>query len=105
MGLNEIEDKDLKELISSNKPILLDFYSTTCPPCRKQIPVMEIMAQKYSDKVNFSKINIENNQEFLGEYGVTSIPTLILFDKGEIIKKVVGFHDEDALTDMVSAYL
>ncbi len=105
MGLHEIQDKDLKATINSDKPTLLDFYSTTCPPCRKQIPVMETMAEKYSNKVNFIKINIEENQEFLAEYGVSSIPTLILFDKSEIIKKVVGFHDEAALTDIISAYL
>lgn len=101
----ELNDGNFIESISGDKPILVDFWSIGCPPCRAQGPIIETMAKKYSDKVTFAKLDIDKNQKFLGEYDIMSIPTLMLFHKGEIIQKLVGLQDEAYLTSILSKYL
>ena len=106
MAAIELNDSNFKEGISSiDKPILVDFWSIGCPPCRAQGPIIETMAKKYSDKVSFAKLDIDKNQAFLKDYDIMSIPTLILFDKGQVVEILVGLQDESRLTGVLSKYL
>jgi len=85
-----IVNKDnLNELKRDSKPLLLDFYAEWCGPCRSVLPIIEAIAKERSD-INVGKINVDKESALAGEYGVYSIPTLVVIKGGEVVKKVSG---------------
>lgn len=102
MTVLELNDDAFESSISDSKPILVDFYSTTCPPCKAQLPVLESMSEMHSEKVTFAKLNVDTNQSFLEKYDIMSVPTLIVFKNSDVLKKVVGLHDEEKLFSLLS---
>lgn len=78
------------EVVNSDKPVLIDFWAAWCGPCRIMAPVIEEVANKYGDKIKVGKLNVDEYQEIAVRYGVMSIPTFILFEKGVPKKFVVG---------------
>lgn len=89
--------ENFKEIIESEKPTLVDFYADWCGPCRMLKPILEEIEEEYGDKVNIVKINVDEYQELATEYQVRSIPTLILFTKGEQKWKESGLKSKDEL--------
>ena len=79
-----------KDVLSSDKPTLVDFWAEWCAPCRAIAPAVEELSRKYGNQVNFRKLNIDENPSTPMQYGVKGIPTLILFKNGEIVDQVVG---------------
>lgn len=77
---------------------LIDFWAPWCGPCKMQGPVIESLAATFKGKAVIAKVNVDENGELAGKYNVSSIPTLLLFKNGEIVKQFVGFQSEDALT-------
>lgn len=82
--------------------VLVDFYADWCGPCRMLAPVVEELAQEMSGKVTIAKVDTDQSVNVATKYEVTSIPTIILFKNGEIVKRVVGLKDLDALRKMVN---
>jgi thioredoxin 1 len=94
----EIEEAKFEEsVLKASLPVLVDFWAPWCGPCRMVAPVVEELATEYDGKVSFVKVNVDNNQKVAGQYGVMSIPTLILFKDGKPVANVVGFRPKDEL--------
>ena len=79
-----------EEVLKATKPVLVDCWAEWCGPCRSLMPVLEELEPEYKDKVLFMKINIDENPEVPSQYGVMSIPTLMLFKNGQLIASRVG---------------
>jgi len=97
--MEEINQENFQEKVHNNsKTVIVDFYSETCPPCKQLAPVFEKVAENYKEKADFFKLNIIKNQEIFAEYGIQSIPTLIIFKEGTPSAETTGFKDEQALS-------
>lgn len=79
------------EALRSEQPVLVDFFATWCPPCRKLAPIVEEIAEDYAGRVKVAKLNIDEARSVAIKYGVSSIPTLILFKNGEPAHRIVGY--------------
>lgn len=79
------------EALKSEQPVLVDFFATWCPPCRKLAPIVEEIAEDYAGRVKVAKLNIDEARSVAIKYGVSSIPTLILFKNGEPAGRIVGY--------------
>ena len=88
-----------KEVINSEQLVLVDFYADWCGPCKMMAPVVEDVAKELQGKVKVGKINVDENQDLAMEYGVMSIPTLIIFKEGKEDKRLVGFRSKSELLD------
>jgi thioredoxin 1 len=78
------------EVESSSKPVLVDFWAEWCPPCRMLAPIFEKLAANYGDQIIFAKVNVDELPEVAGQYGIRSIPTLLLLRDGEVLEELVG---------------
>ena len=94
-----------KEVISSEIPVVLDFWATWCGPCKMLSPILDELAAEYSDRARFCKVNVDDELELSARFGIASIPTLIFFKNGEILKKTVGYREKDELEEMLKELL
>ncbi len=86
-----IGDSDFqKEVLESQQPVLVDFWATWCAPCRAIAPAVDELATQYKGKVKVAKVNIDDNQDTPQQYGVRSIPTLLVFKGGKVVEQIVG---------------
>lgn len=87
----DIGDADFqKQVLESSEPVLVDFWATWCAPCRAIAPAVAELATQYKGKVKFAKVNIDDNQDTPQQYGIRSIPTLLLFKGGKVVGQIVG---------------
>jgi thioredoxin 1 len=96
-GLNIVnltQDNFAKEVLESSTPILVDFWAEWCGPCKMIAPVLDELAEEYDGKVRIGKVNIDNEQGLAAEYGVRAIPTLLLFQKGQVAEQIVGLKSK-----------
>src|SRR5215467_5205482 len=90
-----------QELIQSDKPVLVDFYADWCGPCKVMAPVIKEVAQAVEGKARVVKINVDNNTEAAQAYGISGIPTFIVFKKGNIIWRHSGTIDKKSLVSVL----
>lgn len=83
---------DFFQIIGEDKPTLVDFFATWCGPCKMQAPILEQVKEAVGDKANILKVDVDANSELAGRYNVRSIPTLMIFRKGEAVWTGVGLH-------------
>jgi thioredoxin 1 len=88
--VNIVDSEFKKEVLESAEPVLVDFWATWCAPCRAIAPVIDELSGTYKGKVKFAKINIDENQLTPQQYGVRSIPTLLVFKGGQVVEQIVG---------------
>ena len=106
MALVTITDDNFEEeVIKSDKPVLIDFWATWCGPCRMIAPIVEEMAKEYDGKVKIGKLDVDSNQQSSIKYGVRSIPTLLLFNNGEIKETIIGAVPKAQIVQKVEALI
>lgn len=93
------KDNFKKEVLDSKSPILIDFWATWCGPCQMMLPIIEDFAKSNPD-IRVGKVNVDEQPELAGEYGIMSIPTLIAFKNGEIYRTRLGVTPKDELKKM-----
>ena len=90
-----------KEVLKTEKPVLVDFYADWCGPCNAMEPVIEELAKELEEKVKVGKINVDENPDIAVEYNVMSIPTLIVFKNGKEEKRLVGLRNKEELINLL----
>ncbi len=90
------------EVVKSDLPVLVDFWATWCGPCRMLAPVLEQLAKQYDGKLKVGKVNVDEQMALAVKFRVESIPTLMLFKNGELVKKALGFMEKDELISQFS---
>lgn len=99
------DDNFEDEVLKSDKPVLIDFWASWCGPCKAIGPVVEELAEKFKDSVKIMKLNVDENQKTAVNYGVRSIPTLILFKDGKVLDTLIGLVPKERLEDFVKKSL
>ncbi|KSU63913.1 thioredoxin [[Bacillus] enclensis] len=84
--------------------VLADFWAPWCGPCKMIAPVLEELDSEMGDKVKIVKVDVDENQETAGKYGVMSIPTLVVLKDGEVVDKVIGFQPKEALAELLNKH-
>jgi thioredoxin 1 len=88
-----------KEVLESDVPVLVDFYADWCGPCKMQGPVLEDLSGEIGEAAKICKINVDDNRSIAEKYSIQSIPTLIIFENGEVSKTLIGLQSKDNLKD------
>ena len=105
-GATPVTDENFKELVLDSKiPVLVDFWAPWCGPCRMVAPVVEEIAEQYDGQVKVVKVNTDENPNTATQYGIRSIPTLILFKAGQRVDTVVGAVPKTTLANTIEKYL
>ena len=93
------------EVISSEKPVLVDYWATWCGPCKMVGPIVEEIASEYQEKLKVGKLDVDNNQASAAQQNVMSIPTLLIFKDGEVVAQQVGALSKTQLIEFIEPYL
>jgi thioredoxin 1 len=86
------------------KVVLVDFWAPWCGPCQIQGPILDQLADEVGDKAVIGKVNVDDNGELAGQYGVMSIPALKVFKDGELVEDMVGVHQKEQLMELIDKY-
>ncbi len=89
------------EVLKSEKPVLVDFYADWCGPCKMMAPLIEKLAEEFSDTAVIGKLNVDDHEEIAMKYQVMNIPTLILFKNGNAVHRLVGVQSRDVLEGLL----
>jgi thioredoxin 1 len=103
--VKEISTSEFDSIIRNNNIVIVDFFTEWCMPCLMMVPVIDELAQLYAGKVCFVKINVDENSEVASRFKVMSIPTLIVFKKGNEVGRITGASSYDTLKSKIEQYL
>ena len=94
-----------KDVLESDKPVLVDFWAEWCAPCIAMVPDLEAVAAQYGGRVRVGKLNVEENDQVPFQYGITAMPTLIVFKDSKVAEQRVGKMSRDALVKLLDSHL
>lgn len=97
-----LNDKNFNEKLNEKPLVLVDFFATWCGPCRMQAPILERVKEELGDQVEIYKLDVDENEQTAKQFGVMSIPTLILFKDGKEVAKNVGLMSQEAVVDLIN---
>ncbi|MEO9475237.1 MAG: thioredoxin [Cyclobacteriaceae bacterium] len=101
----EITDQNFDEILSTDQPVLVDFWAEWCGPCKMIGPLVEELAADYDGKAVIGKVDVDTNPEVSAKFGIRSIPTLLVFKGGEIVDKQIGAVPKTVLSEKIDAQL
>jgi len=102
----EITDANFEEtVLKSDKPVVVDFWAAWCGPCRMVGPIIDEISTEYEGKAVVGKVDVDANQDFASKYGVRNIPTVLVFQNGEVVERQVGVAPKKTYTDAVDKLL
>jgi thioredoxin 1 len=102
----EVTDANFKkEVLESQTPVLVDFWAEWCGPCKMIAPVVEQLAKDFGGKLKVGKVDVDSNQQTSMQFGIRSIPTLLIFKNGKVVDQIVGAVPKQALADKVTKHL
>ncbi len=104
MSMQITKENFENEVLNSDTPVFIDFWAPWCGPCKMVGPIVDELSADFDGKVKVGKINVDDEQELAVKYGVLSIPTMILFNKGEEAERIVGFKPKTALAEILNKY-
>jgi len=94
-----------RTVLKADKPVLVDFWATWCKPCQMVAPILDELAKEYDGRVNFVKLDVDQNPKTATKYKVMSIPTLLVFRKGQPVSHLVGFRPKNELRRILDTAL
>ena len=102
----EVTDANFKtEVLGSTTPVLVDFWAEWCGPCKMIAPLVEQLANDFEGKLKVGKVDVDSNQQTAMQFGIRSIPTLLIFKGGRVVEQIVGAVPKQALADKVTKHL
>ena len=102
----EITDSNFEEIVlKPDKPVMVDFWAAWCGPCRVVGPIIDEISKDYDGRAIVGKLDVDANQDYAAKFGVRNIPTVLLFDKGELVGRQVGVAPKKAYSDAIDAVL
>jgi len=106
LKVKQIKDTTFdKEVLECSKPVLVDFWAPWCGPCRMVGPVIDEIAVEYTDSIKVVKVNTDQNPSTAASYGIRSIPTLLIFDKGDVVDTIVGAIPKSTVVNRIQECL
>ena len=101
----EVTDANFEELVNSGKPMVVDFWAEWCGPCRMVSPIIDELATEYEGKVTIGKMDVDNNNDVVAQFGIRNIPTVLFFKDGKLVDKQVGAAQKPAVVAKIDALL
>lgn len=100
-----VDEKEFNEIIKDAKPTLVDFFATWCGPCRMLTPILEQVEKNNDGKFNIVKVDIDESFDLAKKFGIMSVPTMIIFQDGEELEKIVGLRQSNQIEEALNNYL
>ena len=101
----EVTDANFEELVNAGKPMVLDFWAEWGGPCRMVSPIIDELATEYEGKVTIGKMDVDNNNDVVAQFGIRNIPTVLFFKDGKLVDKQVGAAQKSAFVAKIDALL
>ena len=105
MALEFTNENFTQEVIESDIPVLVDFWAVWCGPCKMLTPTIEQLSSEYEGKVKVGKVNVDENQELAAQYGIMSIPTIMIFKGGQVVEQFIGVQPKTVYSEALNKHI
>lgn len=105
MSTTAVTDTTFNNFINTDKPVLVDFWATWCGPCKMMAPVLEELSDEYGAKISVGKLDVDQNPRTAEQFGIMSIPTMIVFQNGKPVKQIVGYVPKQQLVSQLAGII
>lgn len=105
MSVVNVSDANYKEVLAAGQPVVLDFWAEWCGPCRMVSPIIDELAEEYAGRITVGKVNVDENDTVVAEYGIRNIPTVLFFKDGQVVDKQVGAGQKATFVEKMNKLL